>query len=209
MRNNEIIIKNNKIIHISFRPRSLCVGSYLKLPNPLPTGKTENFKHFPPQGHKGRSCPGYYLGMVVTVGNQRCCSVYRIEQYLHFIISFVIAILCSNRLTGSIKEGLFPAPPPPSHMQTHTPSNANFSPYRAVKNKSTISVKGPISCILLCRFHAYYPHLTVCYLCVTPCIRMLLLCYSYVSVCARMTRNYSYVLVCYSQCSCGVLVTIL
>ena len=61
----------------------------------------------------------------------------------------------------------FPAPPAASHTQTHTPSNANFSPYRAVKNKSTISVKGPISCILLCRFHAYYPHLAVCYLCVT------------------------------------------
>ena len=79
MRNNEIIIKNNKIIHISFRPRSLCVGSYLKLPNSLPTGKTENFKHFPPWGHKSRSCPGYYLGRVVTVGNQRCCSAYMIE----------------------------------------------------------------------------------------------------------------------------------
>ena len=208
MRNNEIIIKNNKIIHISFRPRSLCVGSYLKLPNPLPTGKTENFKHFPPQGHKGRSCPGYYLGRVVTVGNQRCCSAYRIEQYLNLLLVLLLlfyAVIGSQEALRKVSS----QPPQPHHTRRHTPSNANFSPYRAVKNKSTISVKGPISCILLCRFHAYYPHLTVCYLCVTPCIRMLLLCYSYVSVCARMTRNYSYVLVCYSQCSCGVLVTIL
>ena len=76
---NNIIIKNNKIIHISFRLRSLCVGNYLKSPNPPPPGKTENFKHFPPRGHKGRSCPRECRGKVVIVGNQRCSSANRIE----------------------------------------------------------------------------------------------------------------------------------
>ena len=62
MRNNEIIIKNSKIIHISFRPRSLCVGSYLKLANPLPREKLKTSNIFHPWVTRADLVPGITSG---------------------------------------------------------------------------------------------------------------------------------------------------